>query len=164
MHNLINWVIETLNATAFSAFIMTSPWFFPMLEMLHFLGLSLLFGSLLVVDLRVAGIARNVPIIRVESYIRFALIGFAINLTTGLIFIIGDSDRYLINVAFWTKMCVILVAGLNTAYFVRRVKPQIEMGRDVGELTPDARFVAIASLVLWTAVIILGRFMPYVEE
>jgi hypothetical protein len=162
MDMIISWVIETLNATAFSKFIMTNPYLFPFLEMLHFLGLCLLFGSLLIVDLRVIGFARAIPLDRVEIFVRLTLVGFAINLLSGVIFVIGDSDRYLINIAFWSKMGVITLAALNTVYFVRRIRPQLVAGNV--KLSSDAQFIAAASLVLWTAVIILGRMIPYVEK
>lgn len=95
---------------------------------------------------------------------RFALLGFAINLVSGLLFVVGDSDRYLVNVAFWGKMGLIVAAGINTVYFVRRIKPQMEAGVDSSELTVDAKLVAWLSLLLWTGVIVLGRFIPYVED
>lgn len=164
MDTALTWVIATLNSTALSGIVMNNAVVFPALEMAHFLGLCLLFGSLLVVDLRIVGVSPRVPIQQVERFLRFALFGFAINLTSGLLFVVGDSDRYLVNIAFWTKMAVIVVAGLNTAYFVRRVKPQIDAGVRSADLTPDARVVAWLSLFLWTSVIVLGRFIPYVED
>lgn len=164
MTTLLNWVIDTLNATALSGFVMTNAYLFPVLEMAHFVGLCLLFGSLIVVDLRVVGFAKSVPIQRVEVFVRFALIGFAINLMSGALFVIGDSDRYLVNIAFWAKMGLIVLAGLNTAYFVKRIKPQMDMGVASTRLTNGARTVTWLSLTLWTCVIILGRFIPYVED
>lgn len=164
MTTLLNWVIDTLNATALSGFVMTNAYLFPVLEMAHFVGLCLLFGSLIVVDLRVVGFAKSVPIQRVEVFVRFALIGFAINLMSGALFVIGDSDRYLVNIAFWAKMGLIVLAGLNTAYFVKRIMPQMDMGVASTRLTNGARTVTWLSLTLWTCVIILGRFIPYVED
>lgn len=164
MNTLLNWVIDTLNSTALSGFIMTNAYLFPFLEMVHFIGLCLLFGSLIVVDLRVLGFAKALPIARVDLFVRFALIGFAINLISGTLFVIGDSDRYLVNYAFWTKMGLIVLAGLNTAYFVRRIKPQMDHGLTSQNLTKDAKVVAWLSLMLWACVIILGRFIPYVED
>jgi uncharacterized membrane protein len=164
MNTLLNWVITTLNDTALSGFVMDNAYVFPFLEMAHFVGLSLLFGSLLIVDLRVIGLAKSVPMQKVDMFVRFALIGFAINLASGTLFVIGDSDRYLVNIAFWCKMGLIVIAGLNTAYFVRRIKPQMDIGTAAADLTRDARVVAWLSLTLWTCVIILGRFMPYVED
>lgn len=164
MNALLNWVIDTLNSTALSGFIMTNAYLFPFLEMAHFVGLCLLFGSLLIVDLRVMGFAKSVPLQRVDLFVRFALIGFAINLASGVLFVIGDSDRYLVNVAFWTKMVLIALAGLNTAYFVRQIKPQMDQGLLSENLKKGAPLVAWLSLTLWTCVIILGRFIPYVED
>lgn len=163
MNNLLTWVTDTLNSTALSSIVMDNAVVFPALEMLHFLGLCLLFGSLLIVDLRVVGFTKVIPIQRVDVFIRFAIIGFSINLISGLLFVIGDSDRYLINIAFWIKMGVIILAGLNTLYFVRRIKPQMDAGVDSIDLKQGAHVVAWLSLVLWTSVIVLGRFIPYVE-
>jgi len=161
MDTLLTWVIDTLNATTLNGLIMGNRFVFPILEMAHFLGLCLLFGALLVVDLRIVGAASAIPLKRVETYVRIALLGFAINLTSGLLFLVGDSDRYLVNDAFWAKMALILLAGLNSAYFVWRIKPQIAGGV---VLSRDAHVVAWLSLALWSCVIILGRFIPYVED
>jgi hypothetical protein len=164
MNTLLTWVIDTLNATALNGFVMGNRFVFPMLEMAHFIGLCLLFGSLLIVDLRVIGVAAAVPIKRVDIFVRFALFGFAINLVTGLLFIVGDSDRYLVNYAFWAKMGLITLSGLNTAYFVRRIKPQMDAGIASADLSKGAHLVAWLSLTFWSSVIILGRFIPYVED
>lgn len=164
MNTLLTWLIETLNATALNGFVMDNRFVFPMLEMAHFMGLCLLFGSLLVVDLRIVGMAQAVPIKRVDMFVRFAVIGFAINLVTGLLFIMGDSDRYLVNYAFWAKMGLIVLLGLNTAYFVRYIKPQMDAGIASADLSRGARLCAWLSLTFWSGVIILGRFIPYVED
>ncbi|MEO9946492.1 DUF6644 family protein [Paraglaciecola sp.] len=163
MNNLLSWIIETLNATSLSHWVMNNAAVFPALEMAHFLGLSLLFGSLLIVDLRIIGFAKAVPMRHVEAFVKWAIVGFAINLISGLLFVVGDSDRYLVNIAFWTKMGVILLAGLNTFFFIRRIKPQLDLGIESNQLTKGAHVVAWLSLICWALVIILGRFIPYVE-
>lgn len=160
MDTLLPWIIDKLNGSALNAFVMSNQYVFPILEIAHFMGLCLLFGSLLVVDLRVVGVASAIPIQKVDTFVRFALIGFAINFVSGLLFIVGDSDRYLVNYAFWTKMGLIALAGLNTLYFVRKIKPQI----DAGNLSGGAHLTAWLSLIFWSCVIILGRFIPYVED
>ena len=163
MNNLLSWVIDTLNSTSLSGLVMNNAYVFPALEMAHFLGLCLLFGSLLIVDLRILGFAKAVPIIHVEKFIHFAIIGFSINLISGLLFVVGDSDRYLVNIAFGTKMGMIALAGINTIYFIRYIKPQLQAGKQSKDLSKGAYTVAWLSLISWTCVIILGRFIPYVE-
>lgn len=164
MDKLLTWIIDTLNSTTLNGLVMDNRFVFPILEMIHFIGLSFLFGALLVVDLRILGVTPAISIKRVDVFVRFALIGFAINAATGMLFVVGDSDRYLVNVAFWAKMMLIMLAGLNTAYFVRRVKPQMDAGVDTADLTHGAHLVAWLSLIGWSGVIILGRFIPYVED
>lgn len=164
MQDILTWVITTLNAAPLSGFVMNNAIVFPTLEMLHFLGLCLLYGALLVLDLRILGFAGAVPIERVERFARVALLGFAINLVTGLLFVAGDADRYLVNIAFWGKMGLIALAGLNTLYFAARIRPQMQAGVDSDALSGGARRVAWLSLCLWSGVIVLGRFIPYVED
>ena len=67
-----------------------SVWLFPMAEILHFMGLSLLIGSLLVVDFRLLGFARNFPVAAVYRFLPVALAGFGINLVTGAMFFFSD--------------------------------------------------------------------------
>ena len=159
MDTLIDW----LNSTALNEYIMSTAWLWPTLEIAHFFGLCLLVGSLIVFDLRMIGVARAVPLIRVESFMVVALVGFAINLITGIIFVIGDPDRYLVNIAFRIKMILIVIAGVNVAYYMLRLRPQIQRGLEDAELSGSVRYVSALSLLLWTSVIVLGRIIPYVE-
>ncbi|HAU27661.1 MAG TPA: hypothetical protein DCW49_09800, partial [Alteromonas australica] len=87
MNTCLSWIIDALNNSQLNHFVMNNAVVFPTLEMLHFLGLSLLFGALLIVDLRLVGIAKQLPLEKVEAFLRFALIGFAINLISGALFV-----------------------------------------------------------------------------
>lgn len=160
MNDAIIW----LRATDLHAFITGNSWVWPSMEMVHFLGLCLLFGSLLFVDLRVIGVARKVPLKLVDTFIIVTLIGFSLNVITGTLFLVGDPGRYFINIAFRLKMVLIVIAGLNALYFTFRVRPQIQAGADSSTLSADAKFVAGFSLCLWTSIIVLGRIIPYVED
>lgn len=160
MNDAIIW----LRATDLHAFITGNSWVWPSMEMVHFLGLCLLFGSLLFVDLRVIGVARKVPLKLVDTFIIVTLIGFSLNVITGALFLVGDPGRYFINIAFRLKMVLIVIAGLNALYFTIRIRPQIQAGADSSYLSADAKFVAGFSLCLWTSIIVLGRIIPYVED
>ncbi|RVU86509.1 hypothetical protein EOL70_03430 [Leucothrix sargassi] len=160
MQDLIDW----LTATPLNAFITNSAWVWPTMEMIHFFGLCLLFGSLLVIDLRMMGFARKVPITAIDVFITLTLIGFTLNLITGALFVVGDPGRYFVNIAFKIKMAAIVIAGLNAVFYILKVQPKVHAGLDTNELPSYAKYVAMLSLFLWTSVIILGRFIPYVEE
>lgn len=158
-------IIDVLNNSALNLFITSHSWVWPTLEMFHFLGLCLLLGSLLIVDLSVIGFARNISLNLVDKFIIATLIGFAINVITGVLFVVGDPGRYFVNIAFRIKMVLIIIAGLNALYFTFRVRPRIKAGENnFSELSLNARVSTALSLCLWTSIIVLGRFIPYVED
>lgn len=157
-------VIAQLTASELHQFITSNSWVWPTMEMVHFFGLCLLFGSLLIVDLRVIGFARNVPLTLVDTFIIATLIGFILNAITGVLFVVGDPARYFTNIAFKIKMGLIIIAGLNALYFTLRIRPKIHSGADSNSLPGSAKFIAFISLTLWTSIIVLGRFIPYVED
>ena len=155
-------LLLSIETSALGQLMRDSVWLFPMAEILHFMGLSLLIGSLLVVDFRLLGFARNFPIAAVYRFLPLALAGFGINLVTGAMFFFSDPFRYYPNIAFRLKMLFILLAGLNALYFALTVHRHT--GR-AGVEDPGAaiRAVSALSFLFWVGVIILGRFIPYVE-
>ena len=158
MHAILAW----MESSALAQFILANAWVFPTLETLHFLGLILLVGSLFVVDLRLLGLASRIPVDAVMAFLPWALIGFAINLTTGSMFLFADPFRYFPNVAFRLKMLAIVLSGLNALWFKFVVHPQIT-GTSAQTPAASAKWVAGLSIVLWLTVIVLGRLIPYVE-
>lgn len=164
MNEVLIWIIEPLNDSTLNTLVTGNQFVFPILEMAHFMGLCLLFGALLIIDLRIVGFAPSVPIQKVDLFVKFALLGFATNFLTGFLFIVADSDRYLVNSAFWIKMTVIAFAGLNSVYFFRKIKPQLDAGVASASLSAGSHLVAWLSLATWSCVIILGRFIPFMED
>ncbi len=155
-------LLLSIETSALGQVMRSSVWLFPMAEILHFIGLSLLIGSLLVVDCRLLGFARNFPVAAVYRFLPLALAGFGINLVTGAMFFFSDPFRYYSNIAFRLKMLCILLAGLNALYFALNVHGNSGLaGGD--EPRTAIRTVSALSLLFWIGVIILGRFIPYVE-
>ena len=154
-------LLLSIETSALGQVMRDSVWLFPMAEILHFMGLSLLIGSLLVVDCRLLGFARNFPVAAVYRFLPLALAGFGINLVTGIMFFFSDPFRYYPNIAFRIKMLLIILAGLNALYFTMTVR-----GKSAGagaEAGTDIKMVSTLSFLFWIGVIILGRFIPYVE-
>lgn len=156
---LINWMKQS----AVHDFVTQNTWVWPTLETFHFLGLCLLLGSLILVDLRVVGFNKKAPLKEIHAFVPLTITGFSINALTGLLFLFGDPERYFPNVAFQFKMLLVFLAGLNVLYFEMKVHPQIKEHGDQTKLGMDAKIVAGASLVFWILVIILGRMIPYLE-
>lgn len=154
-------VLVWLHESWLSSLVNDSTWLFPTLEALHFLGLILLIGSLLVVDLRLMGLGADAPLESVLRFLPWSFVGFAINFVTGVMFFVSDPDSYYPNTAFRLKMLAVLLAGLNVIWFKRAVHPLVLAGVRANDLPRSAAIIGGASLVLWFSVIILGRLIPY---
>src|SRR3989454_10808389 len=114
------------------------PWLWPLCETLHFIGLALLMGIVSVLDLRMLGMAKELPLGPLQRLMPFAILGFTINLVTGLLFFTGDPTQYIHNVAFGFKLLFIGLAGVNVILFYvtglyRRVG---KVGRGDGRAAP----------------------------
>ena len=148
-------LVEFITASGLSDWVQATYWLWPVLEILHFVGLSLLFGGLLIVDLRLLGRFPGLDPVQTRRLLRLVLLGFAINLVTGILFLFGDPGRYAINIAFRIKMGLVLLAGLNALLFHYWVLPRGEQSR-----WPAAS--ALVSLLAWTGVLLFGRLIPYI--
>jgi uncharacterized membrane protein len=142
-----------------------NKWWWAFMMDLHFVGLVLLIGTVGAVDLRIMGFAKQLPVEPLHRLVPWALAGFGINVTTGLLAFIGMPEFYTLDYAFWVKLLAILLLGVNAAAFYltsvfSRVK---ELGP--GEDAPvSAVVVAASSLILWFVVIILGRYIQYYQD
>lgn len=157
MESIINW----MQGTWISNLAVGYAWSWPVLETLHFFGMCLLFGALLVMDLRLIGFDKNASVVSTDTLYPIALAGFFINLITGIIFCFGDPGRYFINISFQIKMVLVVLAGLNFLLYKFKVEDMLA-AVGPGENTPAiARAVGGSSLILWLGVLAFGRLIPY---
>ena len=141
-------------------------WLWPVCEIIHFIGMSLLLGAVGILDLRILGLGKGLPISRLEALVPLAIAGFAANAVTGTLFVIanpdGGANAYLLNLAFQVKMALIFIAGLNAvAFYVTGISDKLAKLGPAGEASMDAKLIAGLSLVLWISVIIFGRLIMY---
>jgi hypothetical protein len=146
-------------AAAGAAFVLDNPWVWPICEVFHFVGLCLLFGTVLLVNLRILGFVRGVAFADVNRLLPWAMAGLGINIVTGMLFFLAAPAQYTQNPAFVWKMGLMLIAGVTLLYPT--------MSDEAGGLTPADRapltgkLIAAGSIGLWIGVIFLGRFLPY---
>ena len=155
-------LVQAIEGGAINSWIMSSYWLWPVLEIIHFVGLSLLLGAMLIVDLRLAGYLRQIDIMATHRLLPWATFGFLLNLVTGTLFFIGDPARYSINIGFQIKMVLVLIAGMNALWFIWKINPRVANWDAHGDTPKDAKAVALLSLFAWLAVLLLGRLIPYV--
>ena len=135
-------------------------WSWAAAETVHFIGLSLLLGVVLVVDLRMLGFLNGIRFSTLHRLLPWGMLGFAVNLATGMLFFVGAPPSfYVTNGLFFWKLALILVAGANALYFTVFEEPWI-LGAD--EAPPMAAKVAAASgIFLWIGVLFCGQMLPF---
>ncbi len=134
--------------------IATHPIAYPALEVVHITGIALLLGSLLLLELRVWGLAAELPLRPLARLaISVTLIGFGLILCSGLLMFAAQPAELLANRAFLIKLALVLLAGLNAAWFHGR--KSLERGDGL------ARAQTVISTGLWLAAIASGRWIAY---
>src|ERR1700733_47167 len=155
METFLKW----LAATALAARIRDSLLLFPLLESTHVLGLALVFGTILVIDLRLLGAASaHRPFQRVASDIfKWTWAAFALTAVTGSLMFITNAPVYYHNFYFRTKMLLLVLAGINMGIFEMTLGRKVESWDKEPSAPPLGRVVGVLSIALWIAVIFMGR-------
>jgi uncharacterized membrane protein len=149
----------TGTARSIGMFVTGHTWVWPTSETLHFVGLCMLFTVVLIVDLRMLGMVKSVPYSAVYQLLPIGILGFGINLITGVLFFLGAPEQYIHNKVFYWKMVFVVLGGLNVLYFM--LEDEVwEVGR--GDDAPLASKIAAASAIfLWVAVLYCGHMLPF---
>ncbi|HEY5666171.1 MAG TPA: DUF6644 family protein [Gammaproteobacteria bacterium] len=163
--NLPNWIrpiLDWMETTWINDLALGPAWSWPIMETLHFTGMCLLFGPIIIMDLRLIGFDRlALPSAAVHKLSPLTITGFAINLITGIIFIFGNPYRYAMNISFAIKAILILLAGANAIYFWIKAMPILENAGEHEDVPTSIKVVGASSLLLWTGVLATGRLIPY---
>ena len=136
-----------------------SPIFFPIVATIHLMGLALIGGAVLVVDLRLLGFGvQSQPIAAVaHDAERWLVRGLAVMITTGILLFMCFATKYYYLTFFWVKMAALVTVTVFTWSVHRRVA----MAADA-EVRPVWRtLVALVSLLLWTTVAVGGRYIGF---
>jgi len=140
-----------------------TAWLFAASQTVHFIALCFLLGAMLVIDLRLLGFARGIPIRAALRLVPVALGAFVFMLLTGIVFFCTHPFNYAPNWGFWTKMGIILFAGLNLLWFEFRERRKVLRLADDGDTDFATKVVAGLSLLCWFTVLTLGRMLPYLN-
>jgi hypothetical protein len=139
-------------------------WLFPLGEIVHFFGLCLLMGAILIMDLRLLGFAKRVSLHAIQQLIPAAALGLLLNLASGIIFLCAHPENYWPSPAFRLKLFAIFLGGLNALWFKWMEVPRLAGLADDADVDTRAKFVAALSITIWIVVIALGRFLPFVSK
>lgn len=137
-------------------------WLYPAVEIVHIIGFSILVGSVVMFDLRVLGLSRQIPVRALARHLLpWSVAALLIIVPTGLLMFSAHAGDFLGNRAFQLKMALLLTAGMNAAIF--HTGPfQSVAAWDTNATAPlGARISVALSLLLWFSVIACGRLLAY---
>lgn len=150
---------EWCEATAVATAIKTSPWAFAVIESVHLLGLALIGGAVLIVDLRLFGLGlRRQPVAQLARDAQPWLVGsLLVMMSTGAGLFLSEALKCYYNTSFWVKMASLLLAIIFTFTVRRRV-----VMAEGGQVGPHwQKLVALVSLALWFSVAAAGRWIGF---
>jgi uncharacterized membrane protein len=140
-------------------YVRDTPWTWIASETLHFIGLSLLIGIILLIDLRVLGFMPQVSFAALDRLLPWAMLGFALNVFTGMLFFAAAYGQYTNNPAFFWKLVFVVLAGANTLYFTFDGTWATAPGRDAPALSKAA---AAGAMFFWVGVMYWGSMLPFI--
>ena len=140
-----------LEATGFSVWMRESPslFAFPMILAVHTVGLGLLAGVDVAHNLRLLGVAPNVPVTTFDRFLPVMWIGLALNAVSGVALLLGYPTKALTNPVFYLKLAFIAVALVLVGAIRRRQE------------TEAPKLLAAVSILCWTIAIVAGRLLAY---
>jgi hypothetical protein len=151
--DVVGWV------DSMGLWVIERTWVWPAAEALHFIGLWMLFAIVLIVNLRMVGFLRGIPYSALHRLLPWAVLSFAMNVVTGMLFFIAAPSQYTQNVSFHAKIVLMVVAGSAAIYYT--------IFDDVWSLDADSearlssKVIAVSTTLLWLGVIYFGRMLPF---
>jgi hypothetical protein len=155
--------LERLESSNLGTSIRDSLYLFPFIESLHVVGLAVVFGMIVILDLRLLGIASvNRPVIKVKADImKWTWMAFVLTATTGVLMFITNASGYYGNFFFRTKMVLLGLAGANMLLFELTSGRVIHRWDQQAAASKGGKTAAILSLVLWITIIFMGRWIGF---
>lgn len=154
-------MLDSLSQSAFSVWLLSSNsiWAYPTVLTLHTFGMMVLVGAAAVIDLRLLGFGRAVPLKSMGTMFTVMWAAFALNAVTGTMLFVADASTRATQPLFLFKLTLI-VFGVITIVIIRRTIDRHP--DDVATITGATKLLAAASLLLWGGAITAGRLLAYV--
>ena len=144
----------------FSRAMVFSKWWWTFMMVMHFLGLCTIVGTVGLLDIRIMGFLKQLPVGPLHRFIPWAMAGLGVNILTGMLAFIGQPENYIYSAVFWLKMLSLLLLGLNAAvFYLTDIFEGVENLKAGEDAAFTAKLIAATSLILWFGVITMGRYI-----
>lgn len=152
---------STLAESALASAIRHSELAYPLLSSLHIVGIGILLGNILLLDLRLLGVLRQNALAEVLSLLsRIAGLGLGLAIASGLLLFSVQPQHYLRNPAFLLKLALLSLALLNL--LLVQYSQSWRQAQSGSQVNSGLKLAAACSLLLWLAIIIAGRWIAFV--
>jgi len=148
-----------LENLALSQWVLGSIWGYPVFLTFHSLGLGLLVGLLVVIDLRVLGVGKPLPLSELRKMMPYVWFGFVLNAISGVVLFMADATKDYYSNSFRWKILSIVVGLVIAVYLNNKV-----LRENTEDTPPLARALAVVSLASWTGAIVAGRLIAYLSS
>jgi hypothetical protein len=156
-------VLIWLESSPLAVWVHESPsvWAQPTVLTLHTMGMAVLVGASWVLDLRLLGISRNVPLSAFRWVFPAVAVGLIVNLVTGVLLFAQRATTWGTSIPFLIKMCLV-IASVATLVPIR--SHVFRSDGEPREVSGSARFLAIASILAWSGAVTAGRLLAYLVQ
>jgi hypothetical protein len=145
-----------------AAWIRTSTWAYPAVEVVHLAGLALLIGTAVAFDLRLLGLSSRLPADAMARHLLpWARVGFTLALASGLLLFATQATTYIQQWVFFLKIAAIGTGVANASIFGRGVYRDVRVWNYAPSPPAAARAAAVVSLVSWSCALVCGRLLAY---
>ena len=156
-------ILSAIESSSVPDAIRNSLYWFPLIEAFHVLGLTMVFGTIAIIDLRLLGIASTKRSFRkiASDVLKWTWAAFALTVVTGALMFSTNAAVYYHNFFFRSKMVLLVLAGINMLVFELTAARTVHRWDTEAKAPLAGRTAAALSLVLWIAIIFLGRWTGF---
>lgn len=149
-----------LRTASIQSAVTDNVWLWPGLEAVHFVGLAMLFGVIVVVNARLLGWMSAVPYAAVHRLIPWAVLALGVNVISGMLFMIATPEQYADNISFHAKIVLLILAGANLLYLTETEQPF--RASPSAPVPAMVKAMAASAILLWIGVMYFGRMLPFI--
>ena len=159
MMDFVAWVEES----ALGIYMLDSIWGYPIVLSAHAVGMAIVVGTVLMIDLRLVGFVGRAPLDSFKNIFFVTWIGVALNLLSGIALFASDPEKFTFHYVFWIKIGLMLAGVFSVFLLWSQVHRDGAGGEADFEPSPRLKMLAWFSMLLWFLVILTGRLVGYIE-
>lgn len=153
---------EWLENTSLAIWVGESLWGYPIMIGLHAIGLGIVVGILIIVDVRVLGSLDGIPFTTLRSLTKFAWAGFIVNMFSGVALFVSQATVFIESVPFLIKITAVLLAVAIAGILQNRFRRRADSWEGGATVDGSTKILAVASILMWLIAIVAGRLVAYI--